>query len=309
MQSALMGGIGKDVWLALKTWRKIKLGPLALQFKFEKSVFVSRNGRRWGKPGRRLDDGKVAAPPPAMVPSHSTRRQRGLALIVGVGPGLGYALADLLARAGFEVILVARNADRLAPLVAAIRTQGGRATAYGCDATMETSVEDLFDLIRTQHGALELVIYSLQSFGPGNALDIELAAFEDGLKHNCVGAFLVARAAGRAMVPQRAGSIMLVGSTSAMIGREAHLNLAVGKFAQRAMAQVLARELWPKGIHVAHVVIDADIREQGAAPDGEAHAEPQDIAASVLHLHDQPRSAWTSELDIRPWNEKFWEHC
>jgi NAD(P)-dependent dehydrogenase (short-subunit alcohol dehydrogenase family) len=174
---------------------------------------------------------------------------------------------------------------------------------------METSVKSLFSLVRANHGAPILVIYSLQSFGPGEVVDVEVAAFEDGWKHNCLGSFLVARTAAREMLPQAEGTIVLVGSTSSMIGRSGHLNLAVGKFGQRALAQVLARELWPKGIHVAHVVIDADITDDQTNADEEAHADPWHIAEVVLNLHNQPRTAWTSEIDIRPWNEKFWEHC
>lgn len=306
MQLVDMGHFGKVAWNGLKTWRKLKFGPVSMLFKFERSVFVARNNGRRTAQRRREDAVAAAAPLPR---EQSIRKQRGHAVIVGVGPGLGYALADLLAADGFEVILVSRNAERLDQQVAAIEARGGRAIAYGCDATMETSVGALFKLIETNHGVPELVVYSLQSFGPGKVLDIDLAAFEDGIKHNCVGSFLVARAAGRAMLPLHRGSIILIGSTSAMIGREGHLNLAVGKFGQRALSQVMARELWPEGIHVAHVVIDADIIEQGATEDGEVHAYPEDIAKSILHLHDQPKSAWSSELDIRPHNEKFWEHC
>lgn len=218
-------------------------------------------------------------------------------------------MAHHLANEGFDVILASRNANRLNQLVEEIQSFGGNAFAYGCDATMETSVNELFSLIKTNHGTPILVIYSLQSFGPGSVVDIEVAAFEEGWKHNCFGSFLVARAAGRAMLPRSEGTIVLIGSTSSIIGRGGHLNLAVGKFGQRALAQVLARELGPKGIHVAHVVIDADIRDDQTPADEEAHSEPAHIAAVVLNIHDQPRSAWTSEIDIRPWNEKFWEHC
>jgi NAD(P)-dependent dehydrogenase (short-subunit alcohol dehydrogenase family) len=218
-------------------------------------------------------------------------------------------MAHRLAADGFEVILASRNAVRLSGLVEEIESLGGNAVAYGCDATMETSVTSLFSLIRANHGVPILVIYSLQSFGPGEVVDVEVAAFEDGWKHNCLGSFLVARTAAREMLPQAEGTIVLVGSTSSMVGRSGHLNLAVGKFGQRALAQVLARELWPKGIHVAHVVIDADITDDQTKADEEAHADPSHIAEAVLNLHNQPRTAWTSEIDIRPWNEKFWEHC
>ncbi len=309
MQTAALENVLRETWLSLKTWRKLPLGPLSLLFKFERTVRVTRNSRRRQLTGRRAQDIDELAPLGAPHSNAFTPIPRGHAVIVGVGPGFGEALALALAADGYEAILVSRNAGRLHPLVEDIRARGGRAVAYGCDATMESSVQALFKRILENHGVPELVVYSLQSFGPGKVLDIELPAFEDGLKHNCVGPFLVAREAGRAMLPAHRGSIILVGSTSAMIGREGHLNLAAGKFGQRALSQVLARELWPEGIHVAHVVIDADITEADTPDDGEAHSDPADIAQSILHLHKQPKSAWSSELNLRPWNEKFWEHC
>jgi NAD(P)-dependent dehydrogenase (short-subunit alcohol dehydrogenase family) len=155
----------------------------------------------------------------------------------------------------------------------------------------------------------DLVVYSLQWCGPGLAIEIEAPAFEAAWRHNCLGAFHVCRAAARQMIKRGTGTLILVGSTSSLLGRAGHLNLAVGKFGQRALAQVLARELWPKGIHVAHVVIDADISEDPADHPQEVRADPDHIAEAVLAVHRQPSSAWTSELDLRPWNERFWEHC
>lgn len=298
----------KTAWHSMKAWRKLSLGPVSLTYKFERTVRVTRNKPRRSNAGRRdsdqavnvrIDTAKFEAP----------SRQRGIAVIVGVGPGFGYAMAHHLADAGFDVILVSRNAAGLDHLVDEIAAGGGHAFRYGCDATDEKSVIELFHLIEQHHGVPSLVIYSIQSFGPGNVVDIELAAFEDGWKHNCLGSFLVARTAARLMIPRSTGSIILIGSTSAMLGRSGHLNLAVGKFGQRALAQVLARELWPKGIHVAHVVIDADIIDQDKPVVQEPQSDPADIARIVLNVHDQQRSAWTSEIDVRPWNEQFWEHC
>ena len=111
------------------------------------------------------------------------------------------------------------------------------------------------------------------------------------------------------MSPSGRGSIILVGSTSSIIGRAGHLNLAAGKFGQRAIAQVLARELWPVGIHVAHLLIDADISENDSEGDLGTSSDPKQIAEAVVSIHRQPKTAWTSEMDIRPWNEQFWEHC
>lgn len=153
------------------------------------------------------------------------------------------------------------------------------------------------------------MVYGLQSFGPGNSINVEVPAFENSWRHNCLGAFLVSHVAAKAMLLQTRGTIILVGSTSSMVGRSTHLNLAVGKFGQRALAQVLSRELRPKGIHVCHVMIDADIREETDEHRDSPYADANDIVESIVFLHKQPKTAWTSELDLRPWNEEFWEHC
>lgn len=286
----------------------MSIGPLSLIYKFDRTVRVTPNTLRRNDVGRRESDvflnTRTIDSTTNNPPGH-----RGIAVIVGVGPGFGYAMANQLAVDGFVVILVSRNAAGLDGLIEKIVVQGGLAYRYGCDATVERSVIDLFALIQNNHGVPALVIYSIQNFGPGNVVDIELAAFEDGWRHNCLGSFLVARTAARAMLPKSAGTIILIGSTSAMIGRGGHLNLAVGKFGQRALSQVMARELWPQGIHVAHVVIDADITDDETPVDQDAHSDPADIAKIVLGVHNQPKSAWTSEIDVRPWNEEFWEHC
>jgi len=208
-----------------------------------------------------------------------------------------------------RLAIASRNAERLDGLVREIRGSAVQPVqAYGCDATDEQSVQRLIALVTQDLGPPDLVIYSVQSFGPGRAIDIEVAAFEQGLRQNCLGGFIVAREAARSMRPRRQGSIVLVGSTSGIHARADHLNLAVGKFGLRAIAHVMARELWPEGIHVVHCVIDADIKEDGQPYDG-PQSDPDELAALILGLHHQPRSCWTSELDVRPWNERFWEHC
>jgi NAD(P)-dependent dehydrogenase (short-subunit alcohol dehydrogenase family) len=247
-------------------------------------------------------------------PSTKTRglkenSKSGTAVIVGVGPGFGYALARRLAADGFDLVLISRDADGLAVLVSEVAAFGTHVVSMGGDITDELDVSSLFKRIAAAFGTPSLVVYSLQEFGPGEVLDVSVPAFESAWRHNCLGAFLVSRAAGRAMRPGGSGSILLIGSTSSLIGRAGHLNLAVGKFGQRALAQVLARELWPAGIHVAHVVIDADIRETNTSHHNYPQANPDDIAQTVLAVHRQPKTAWTSEIDLRPWNEKFWEHC
>lgn len=299
-----------SVWKRLKVWRRVNFGPIALNFRFDRAVHVTRNSaKRVRRHFHNAHFDSVGLQHKLLDQKARLHHPGGTALIVGVGPGLGYALAHRLAGEGFHVIMASRNAVRLDKLVEEIRANGGTASAYGCDATAEESVLSLFALVEKLHGVPDLVVYSLQSFGPGQAVEIEVSAFEQGWKHNCLGSFLVARSAARAMQTKSAGTIILVGSTSSLLGRAGHLNLAVGKFGQRALAQVLARELWPKGIHVAHVVIDADIDEGISGDDGQPHSDPDDIARIMIDIHRQPKSAWTSEADIRPWNERFWEHC
>lgn len=307
-----------SIWRELKKTRKIRINKFALSVKFEKAPFVSSNTKaRWKSTSAQykkwiMDREAILG---ASIENRSNEDKKSykkngeFALLVGVGPGFGYALARRLAREGIAVILVSRNSSNLDGLVSEIRGSGGYACAYGCDATSETSVARLFANIYEMFGVPNLVVYSLQNFGPGVVTEIEFPAFEEGLKHNCIGAFLVSKSAAQLMAPLGRGSIILIGSTSSIIGRAGHLNLAAGKFGQRALAQVLARELWPKGIHVAHLLIDADIDEGAFENCPETSSDPNQIAETVLHVHRQSKSAWTSEMDIRPWNEQFWEHC
>jgi NAD(P)-dependent dehydrogenase (short-subunit alcohol dehydrogenase family) len=292
----------RRLWRELKISRRLSLGPVSLFFRFERAVKVS-NGidRSHSRPLREEREQDLAPP--------SGDRIRDLAIVVGVGEGFGYALARKLARNGFDLIMVARDANRLQALVLELHELGANVEAYGADATDENSVGELFDHACRKHGVPCLVVYAVQHFGPGAASEVEVPAFETAWRHNCLGAFLVSRRAAAEMVPRHSGSIVFIGSTSSIVGRAAHLNLAVGKFGQRALAQVMARELWPKGIHVAHVLIDADISEPSNSGETTPQANPADIADAVLSLHRQARTAWTSELDLRPWNEAFWEHC
>ncbi|MBB5018050.1 NAD(P)-dependent dehydrogenase (short-subunit alcohol dehydrogenase family) [Chitinivorax tropicus] len=295
------------VWQQLKVWRRLRFGPVQLHFAFRKTVPVTAGTwRRADRNGDRLRPAHVEFTEVPMSPAPATL---GTAVIVGVGPGFGYALANRLAEAGYDLALLSRNANRLSSLCEMLRAQGVKAESYGMDATHEIDVASTFAKVIANQGTPSLVVYSLQEFGPGLALDVTVPAFESAWKHNCLGAFLVSQAAGRAMKAAGKGSIILVGSTSSIIGREGHLNLAIGKFSQRALAQVLSRELWPHGVHVAHVLIDADIDEPDAESSEPIHSDPDDIAQSIVALHHQPRTAWSSEIDLRPWNERFWEHC
>lgn len=302
------------MWEGMKVWRKLRFGPVELLFSFRRAARITagtsqdRRVRDRASPsGRRNYDNSSSRPSAsAAAPRNASM---GTAVIVGAGPGFGYALANKLASSGFNLALVSRDANRLAPLCRDLREHGVRAESYGGDVTHEADVQCVFDQIVASQGCPSLVVYSLQESGPGETLVISTPAFESAWRHNCFGAFLVSQAAGRIMKTNGKGSIFLIGSTSSVLGRAGHLNLAVGKFGQRALAQVMGRELWPFGIHVAHVLIDADIAESALTSTVEPQSDPNDIAISILALHQQPRSAWSSEIDLRPWNEAFWEHC
>jgi len=228
-----------------------------------------------------------------------------VALIVGVGPGLGAALARRFAEGGFAVAVAARDAGRLRALAQEI---GGR--AYACDAADAASVERLFEEVERDLGTPHVSIYNAGAYAPGAVIEIEAAEFERCWRILCLGGFLVGQGAARSMVPAGRGTILFTGATASLRGGANFANLAVGKFGLRAVAQSMARELGPKGIHVAHVIIDGQIRskryahlEKQRPPDG--LLDPAAIAETFWHLHTQPRSAWTLELDLRPWVEKF----
>ncbi len=233
-----------------------------------------------------------------------------VAVVVGVGPGLGAALARRFAKAGMRVAVAARQRERLEPLGKEI---GG--VAYACDATSEREVDGLFDKVAGELGMPHVVVYNASSFVRKGILETTLEDFERSWRVSCLGGFLVGRAAARLMLPRAAaggagGTLLFTGATASLRGGALFHNFAVGKFGLRALSQSLARELQPKGIHVAHAIIDGQIagerpgyrREDRGA---DAVLEPDAIAEAYYQLHRQPRSAWTLELDLRPWVEKF----
>ena len=232
------------------------------------------------------------------------------AVIVGVGPGLGAALARRFADGGFAVAAVARRAEALEPLTQELTAAAREIHPYPCDATQEAEVSSLFERVERELGAVSAVIYNAGAFRPAEVTQIETQEFERCWRIGCLGGFLVGREAARRMLPRRAGTLLFTGATAALRGGAGFANLAVAKFGLRALAQSMARELGPKGIHVGHVVIDGQILSERYHHLAEARPEdallrPEAIAESYWHLHTQPRSAWTLELDLRPWVEKF----
>jgi NAD(P)-dependent dehydrogenase (short-subunit alcohol dehydrogenase family) len=225
------------------------------------------------------------------------------ALIVGAGSGLSASLARLLARQGIAVALAARDADKLRPLAEAT---GGR--AYACEATEEAEVAALFESVTADLGAPDVVIYNASARARGPLVDLVAADVARAISVSAFGGFLVAQQAARRMLPRGHGAIVFTGASASVKGYPQSAPFAMGKFALRGLAQSLARELSPQGIHVAHVVIDGGIRNPGRvepADRPDSMLDPEAIAESYWHLLCQPRSAWTWELELRPWVERF----
>ena len=225
------------------------------------------------------------------------------ALIVGVGQGLSASLARLFAREGMRVALASRNPDQLAPLC---KETGAR--AFACDAVDAAQVNQLFSAVDQALGEPDVVVYNPSARVRGPITELDPAEVERALAVCAFGAFLVAQQAARRMLAKKRGAILLTGASAGVKGYPHSAPFAMGKFALRGLAQSMARELSPQGVHVAHFVIDGGIaRPERSAPSSEPDAllDADAIAASYLHVMRQPRSAWTWEIELRPWVEKF----
>jgi NAD(P)-dependent dehydrogenase (short-subunit alcohol dehydrogenase family) len=225
------------------------------------------------------------------------------ALIVGAGSGLSASLAHVLAGEGIKVALAARSVGDLAE----IAKETG-ATTIACDATKHGDVEKMFAELDAGFGAPEIVIYNASYRTRGPLVDLDPAEVEKTLAACAFGGFLVAQQAAKRMLPKRHGAILFTGASASVKGYAESAPFAMGKFALRGLAQSMARELHPQGIHVAHIVIDGGIRsDRRPEPPGKTATllNPKSIAASYLHIIHQPHSAWSWELELRPWLEKF----
>ena len=229
-----------------------------------------------------------------MTPAYKT------ALIVGAGQGLSASLVRLLTRSGLSVSLAARDIEKLKPLCA----ETG-AKALVCDAQDRAQVGRLFESLEKQSGSPDVVIYnaSARARGPLTTLDPE--EVRRTLLVSAFGAFLVAQRAVPAMLAKGYGAILLTGASASVKGYAESAPFAMGKFALRGLAQSMARELAPKGIHVAHFVIDGAIRPRGREDPGDSTLDPDAIARTYLNVLMQSRSAWTWEVELRPWVERF----
>jgi NAD(P)-dependent dehydrogenase (short-subunit alcohol dehydrogenase family) len=225
------------------------------------------------------------------------------ALIVGAGPGLSAALARALSKEGIKVALAARSTGDLNALV---KETGAR--AFACDAAERGEVEKLFADVDASVGAPDIVIYNASFRTRGPFIDLDPLDVQKSLAVTAYGAFLVAQQAARRMLPKKHGAILLTGASAGVKGYSQSAPFAMGKFALRGLAQSMARELSPQGIHVAHVVIDGGIRSAhrpDPADKPDSTLDPDAIAESYMHLIHQPRSAWAWEIELRPWVEKF----
>jgi NAD(P)-dependent dehydrogenase (short-subunit alcohol dehydrogenase family) len=225
------------------------------------------------------------------------------ALIVGAGDGISASVARLFARAGMRIALAARNPGKLSALAA----ETGAAT-FACDAGDRAQVETLFRDVEEEIGAPDVVVYNASSRARGKFIDLDPVEVERALAVSAFGGFLVAQQAVRRMLPNGYGAVLFTGASASIKGYAESAPFAMGKFALRGLAQSMARELSPKGIHVAHFVIDGGVRggqrvEPADRPD--SMLDPDAIAANYLHVLKQPRNAWTWEIELRPWVERF----
>jgi NAD(P)-dependent dehydrogenase (short-subunit alcohol dehydrogenase family) len=225
------------------------------------------------------------------------------ALIVGAGSGLSASLARLFAKAGLKVALAARTPDDLADLVG----ETG-AKAFACDASKEGQVAKLFADVEAALGAPDVAIYNASFRTRGAFTELVATDVEKAIAVTAFGAFLVAQQAAKRMLPNRHGAIFFTGASASVKGYAKSAPFALAKFALRGLSQSLARELQPQGIHVAHFVIDGGIRSDRRAEPADkpdSMLDPDAIAQTYLDVLRQPRNAWISEVELRPWVENF----
>jgi len=238
------------------------------------------------------------------MPAHQT------ALIVGAGPGLGAALARKFAAHGFNLALAARNVDRVAPLVKELESTGVKVRAIAADATNEESMKKLF-VEAESISPIAVAVHNVNGRVVKDLLDLSVADMESQWRTICLGGFLTGREAARHMLPRGKGSIVYIGGRGGRRGIAKFTAFGSAKAGVRSVAECLARELAPKGIHVAHMAVEATIGGEAARQrDPEAAAtdgfvDTAALAEVVFQTHAQPRSCWTFEVDLRPWSEAF----
>jgi NAD(P)-dependent dehydrogenase (short-subunit alcohol dehydrogenase family) len=237
-----------------------------------------------------------------------------VALVIGAGDATGGAIAKRFARDGYVACVARRHADKLAPLVAAIESEGGSARAFGCDARVESEVLELFASIEREVGPLEAVVFNIGANVQFSITETSERVYRKVWEMAALAGFLTGREAAKVMLPRGRGSIIFTGASASLRGRANFSAFASAKFALRALAQSMARELGPQGIHVAHPIIDgaidtAFIRESFPElyrrKEQDGILNPEHIAETYWQIHCQPRDCWVHELDLRPWTETF----
>lgn len=235
-------------------------------------------------------------------------------LVVGAGDATGGAIAKRFAREGYVACVARRNAEKLVPLVAEIEAAGGSARAFGCDARVEEQVVELFATIEREVGPLHAVVFNIGANVQFSITETTERVYRKVWEMAALAGFLTGREAAKVMLPRDQGTIIFTGATASLRGRANFSAFASAKFALRALAQSMARELGPKGIHVAHPIIDgaidtAFIRDTFPQlyqlKDQDGILNPDHIADTYWQIHCQPRDCWVHELDLRPWSETF----
>ena len=237
-----------------------------------------------------------------------------VALVIGAGEATGGAIARRFAREGYTVCATRRNADKLKPLVERIASEGGKARAFGSDARRESEVVELVQTIERDIGPIEVCVFNVGGNVRFPIREMTARVYTKVWEMAALAGFLAGREVAKVMVPRGRGTILFTGATASLRGGKGFAAFAGAKHALRALAQSMARELGPEGIHVAHVVIDGAIDtpfirenfpERYALKDKAGILDPEAIAENYWQLHLQPRSAWTHELDLRPWLEPW----
>ena len=238
----------------------------------------------------------------------------GVALIIGAGDATGGAIAKRFAREGYTTCCVRRTVDKLSLLVKEIEAEGGKAVAFGCDARKEDQVRDLVETIESEIGPIEVLVFNIGANVPSSILEETARKYYKIWEMGCFSGFLCGREVALRMKPRAQGTIIFTGATASLRGAKNFSSFSGSKHALRALAQSMARELAPIGIHVAHTVIDGAIDtdfiktnfpERYAMKDQDGILDPDHIADNYWHLHSQPRDSWTFELDLRPWTEQW----
>lgn len=239
---------------------------------------------------------------------------KSVAIVIGAGDATGGAAAAAFARAGLIVVPVRRNADQLGPLHDLIVAEGGQCVPVGADARDEAQMIALFDRVEAEIGPIEVLLFNIGANSPMPILEETVRRYTKIWEMCALAGFITGREAARRMVPRGHGTIIFTGATASLRGSAGFAGFSGGKFALRSLAQAMARELGPKGIHVVHSIIDGAIDtdfirtnfpDRYALKDEDGILDPDAIAAEYVRLHQQPRTAWTHELDLRPWIERW----